>query len=68
MAKSIKKYDNGLHIRFMVKIGKYFITYGENHIKVDGKYLEGFKSVEEADALAVRLARNVNKPHEWTKL
>jgi hypothetical protein len=34
MANAIKKYDNGLSIRYIKKSKAYFITFGVAHIKV----------------------------------
>jgi hypothetical protein len=55
MAKSIKKYDNGLSIRFLVKQKKYYITHGVMHIMINGEYSNGFNSFEEAEKTLLSL-------------
>ena len=49
MAKAIKKYKNGLSIRFLIKDKKYYITYGVMHIMINGEYSNGFTTFTEAE-------------------
>lgn len=66
MANYIKKYSNNLSIRFIKKAKKYFITYGVMHIKVNGEYLSGFKTFEDAEQFLLKLKYN-NSTLDWLK-
>jgi hypothetical protein len=61
MANAIKKYDNGLSIRYIKKSKAYFITFGVTHIQVNGTYLKGFNSFQEAEDFL-----NTLKPMPYT--
>lgn len=61
MANAIKKYDNGLSIRYIKKAKAYFITFGVTHIKVNGTYLKGFVTFQEAEDFL-----NTLKPMPYT--
>jgi hypothetical protein len=64
MAKAIKKYQNGLSIRFLVKDKKYYITYGVMHIMINGEYSDGFKTFEEAEKVLLSL-KDRNSTLHW---
>lgn len=67
MANAIKKYDNGLSIRYLKKPSAYFITFGVTHIKVNGTYLKGFADFKEAEDFLNTLKREPYKSsYSWS--
>lgn len=67
MARAIKKYKNGLSIRFLKVSKKYYITFGVSHVKINKNYHEGFKSFEEAEEFLLSLIPVHNTNYEWIK-
>lgn len=55
MAKAIKKYENGLSIRYLVKDKKYYITYGVEHVQIGNNFCPGYASFEEAENILTEL-------------
>jgi len=64
MAKAIKKYENGLSIRFLVKKKRYYITHGVMHIMINGEYSEGFSTFESAEKTLL-LLKDRNSTLHW---
>lgn len=65
MAKAIKKYENGLSIRYIKKEKSYFITFGVTHIQVNGLYINGFKTQEEAENFLLLLKPMPYTTYNW---
>jgi hypothetical protein len=66
MAKAIKRYKNGLSIRFLKKPNKYFITFGVDHIKIEGEYNSGFKTFDEAEKYLLTLTPKPYTNYDWS--
>lgn len=66
MAKAIKKYQNGLSIRFLKKPNKYFITFGVDHIKIEGKYICGFETFEQSEKYLLSLIPKYSSSYNWS--
>ena len=64
MAKAIKKYKNGLSIRFLVKEKRYYITYGVMHITINNDYSVGFNSFEDAEKMLLLLKSTILEVHK----
>jgi len=64
MSKAIKKYKNGLSIRFLVKEKRYYITHGVMHIMINGNYSNGFDTFEEAEKTLLSL-KDRNSTLHW---
>jgi len=65
MAKAIKKYDNGLSIRYLVRPNKFYITFGVMHITVNGKHNSGFTSFGDAEEFLFKLQPMPYSNYDW---
>ena len=65
MANAIKKYQNGLSIRFLKTPKKYYITFGVTHIKIDNEYSNGFKTFEDAEKCLLSLKPTKYSNYSW---
>jgi len=66
MAKALKKYPNGLSLRYLKTSSKYFITFGVMHILINEKYNHGFETIEQADAMNEKLKPVPYYSHKFT--
>jgi len=66
MAKAIRKYDNGLNIRYIKSTRKYYITFGVYHIQVNGEYLKGFENFQDAEDFLLTLKPMPFTFYSWT--
>lgn len=64
MAKAIKKYENGLSIRYLRKEQKFFITHGVMHIMINGEYSNGFSTFTKAENTLLQL-KDRNSTLHW---
>lgn len=49
MAKTLKMLQNGLRIKYLVHPKKYYIFWGSQQCTINGKYQDGFKTIDEAE-------------------
>ena len=66
MANAIKKYENGLSIRYIKKSKGFFITFGVAHIQINGTYLKGFTTYEEAERFLMSLKPMPYTSYNWS--
>jgi hypothetical protein len=66
MAKALKKYPNGLSLRYLKTWDKYFITFGVMHILINDKPNWSFDTIEQADAMYEKLKPVPYYPHKFT--
>lgn len=57
MSRAIKKFHNGISVRYIKKTKRYYLTYGVMHILVDGKPNDGFNTPEEAELYLSKLQK-----------
>ena len=67
MAKTLEQLSNKLRIKYIVKAKKYYLYYGSMQIRIDNKYQKGFKTLEEAKSVGIRLKQSIFKDMWYNK-